>query len=65
MNILVYYAQAWAFAKLGHGIFNEEVEAWDDGPVVPSVYHAFKKYGKIPFRNQRIPTPPINLQQKR
>lgn len=51
LNKLVYYAQAWSFVKLGHGIFNEKVEAWDNGPVVPSVYHAFKKYGKNIIQN--------------
>lgn len=46
LNKLVYYAQAWAFVKFGRGLFSEKVEAWDNGPVVPSVYHAFKEYGK-------------------
>ncbi|HJJ36025.1 MAG TPA: DUF4065 domain-containing protein [Methanocorpusculum sp.] len=45
LNKLVYYAQAWSFAKFGKPLFNEKIEAWKNGPVVPSVYRTFKKYG--------------------
>lgn len=27
--------------------FSDEIEAWDFGPVVPAVYHEFKKYGAL------------------
>lgn len=42
---VLYYAQGWALAVLGKPLFDEEVEAWKYGPVVPSIYHAFKKFG--------------------
>lgn len=49
LNKLCYFAQAWAETKLGYKLFPEEVEAWHHGPVVPSVYHAFKICGKRPI----------------
>lgn len=42
---VLYYAQGWALAVLGKPLFDEVVEAWKYGPVVPSIYHAFKKFG--------------------
>ena len=44
---LLYFCQA-VFLVDSKGktpCFPEEIEAWDFGPVVPSVYRAFKKYG--------------------
>lgn len=45
---LVYLAHGWHLAVRGEALINETVEAWPYGPVVPSVYHAFKRYGKAP-----------------
>jgi uncharacterized phage-associated protein len=42
---LVYYAHGWNLAINDAPLINEYVEAWEYGPVIPSVYHAFKKYG--------------------
>lgn len=42
---LLYYAQGWNLALYGHPAFSDEIEAWDQGPVVNDAYHAFKKYG--------------------
>ncbi len=44
---LVYYAQGF-FVALNQGkpLFNDSLEAWAHGPVVPLLYHEFKKYGK-------------------
>ena len=39
---LVYYAQAWSLAWDDAPLFNEKIEAWANGPVVPSLYHAHK-----------------------
>ena len=35
---LVYYAQGWAMAYLGSPLFEEDIQAWAHGPVVPSVW---------------------------
>lgn len=42
---LVYYAQAWSLALLGRPLFADDVRAWAHGPVVLSVWHAFKEHG--------------------
>jgi uncharacterized phage-associated protein len=38
---LVYYAQAWSVAD-GQPIFADPVKAWEQGPVVPPLFHAHK-----------------------
>lgn len=46
VNKMVYYAQAWSIAKNKRLLFDEDIQAWDYGPVIPSVYHAYKSCGK-------------------
>lgn len=43
---LTYIAHGWYLALTGNPLINEEVEAWRYGPVINSVYQAFKEYGK-------------------
>ncbi len=42
---LLYYAQGLHLAIFGEALFDERVENWTHGPVVPSVYHQYKQYG--------------------
>ncbi|MGW4461481.1 type II toxin-antitoxin system antitoxin SocA domain-containing protein [Micromonospora sp. NPDC004704] len=35
---LVYYCQCWHLAHYGHPLFEEPIEAWRQGPVVPELY---------------------------
>ncbi len=43
---LCYYAVAWGYALLNRRIFNDdEFQAWIHGPVSPTLYHKYKKYG--------------------
>jgi uncharacterized phage-associated protein len=37
---LVYYAQAWALTWDEEPLFHDRIEAWANGPIVPSLYHA-------------------------
>lgn len=39
---LLYYCQGWHLAFTGNPIFDDPIEAWDLGPVVPSVFRADK-----------------------
>ena len=41
INKLLYYVQGHSFLRLGHQFFDEDIQAWDHGPVVPSIYHTF------------------------
>jgi len=45
---LVYIAQGFMLGKKGRPLLDESVEAWQYGPVVPSVYHAVKSYRSSP-----------------
>ena len=46
---LIYYAHGWNLALRDGPLIDELVEAWEYGPVVPSVYHEFKRYGNQPI----------------
>jgi uncharacterized phage-associated protein len=43
---LCYYAQGYHLALLGGGLFKDDIEAWQHGPVVRSVYNRFRGCGR-------------------
>ncbi len=43
---MLYYQQGFHLAMFGTPLFNDEIEAWMYGPVVPSVYMYYKGCGK-------------------
>src|SRR5688572_18511108 len=43
---LLYYAQGFHLAEHGRALFEERIEAWQHGPVIPTVYPEFKDYGR-------------------
>ena len=45
LHKLVYFAHGWNLALVDEPLINEMVEAWEYGPVVPTLYHEFKEYG--------------------
>ena len=49
---LVYYAHGWYVGMTGKRLINEEIEAWKFGPVIPSLYQEFKKYGSSPIEEK-------------
>jgi uncharacterized phage-associated protein len=46
---LLYYVQGWALALRGKPMFDEEIQAWAHGPVVPKVYSRFAEWEKAPI----------------
>jgi uncharacterized phage-associated protein len=42
---LVYMAHGWSLIHLQQPLLNEQAQAWQYGPVVPSLYHAIKQFG--------------------
>jgi uncharacterized phage-associated protein len=49
---LVYFSHGWHLAIKNLPLINEQVEAWEFGPVIPSLYRAFRGYG-----NQAVTAP--------
>ena len=47
---IVYLCHGWMLGINGEPLINEPVEAWTYGPVIPTVYHQYKKYGGGPVR---------------
>jgi len=46
---LLYFAQAWYLVFYKHPLFDNEIQAWVHGPVIPEIYSRFKKYGWSPI----------------
>jgi len=46
---LLYYAKGFHQAIFDKTLFPEKLWAWTHGPVVPDVYHEYKKYGAGPI----------------
>lgn len=46
---LLYYAQGVFSALTGEFLFEEDFVAWEHGPVIESIYHEFKGYGRDPI----------------
>lgn len=42
---LVYFAHGWSLAIYDEPLISEPIEAWEYGPVIPSLYHLHKHHG--------------------
>lgn len=49
LNKLVYLANCWHITLAARPLFDEMAEAWVYGPIIPSVYADFKKFGRNPI----------------
>ncbi len=56
---MVYLCQGWALGVTNTVLFEEDIEAWEYGPVIPSVYYAYKKFGKLPIPHDNIQAYPL------
>ncbi len=53
---LVYYSQAWSLVWDGEPLYEEEIQAWINGPVCPALYDEHKgkfKIDEMPSGNPR------------
>jgi uncharacterized phage-associated protein len=51
---LLYYAQAWYLVFYDNALFNDPIEAWVHGPVVPPIFRQYREYRWAPI--SRVPT---------
>ena len=50
---LTWFAHGWYFGLADKPLVeDEQVEAWDWGPVFPSLYHSTKKFGNSPIKEK-------------
>lgn len=53
INKLLYFAQGLSLLKTGKPIFDENIEAWEFGPVIAKIYKKFKTFKDNPIPTQR------------
>jgi uncharacterized phage-associated protein len=61
MQKLVYYAHGWYAGYIHQPLINESVEAWQYGPVIPSLYHEFKRFGSGSIKAKAVDFVPGGL----
>jgi uncharacterized phage-associated protein len=49
---LIYIAHGYYLAAMGKPLLDETVEAWQWGPVIPSLYHKLKAFGSAPVTSR-------------
>ena len=49
LHKLLYYCQGWHLAWYGQPLFQDRIEAWKHGPVVPAIWSASRGHGKEPM----------------
>ena len=60
---LVYLCHGWTLGYTGSPLIYEPVEAWQYGPVIPSLYHRYKPFGGKAI-SQIPPQPPKGLDEE-
>lgn len=58
---LVYIAHGWSFPFTGEPLLSEPAQAWQYGPVVPSLYHAISRFRANPVEGYVPDTDPQEL----
>ena len=49
MQKFVYFAHGWMLGVYERPLISQRIEAWDYGPVISDLYHAFKQFGNQPI----------------
>lgn len=58
LNKMLYFAQAHHLAATGTALFDDDVEAWDHGPVVYDVYSRFSSFRGAAIQMETVPAAP-------
>lgn len=51
---MLYFAQCWHLVRYDRPLFQNTIEAWEHGPVVPDVYMEYKEYKNNPIRASQV-----------
>jgi uncharacterized phage-associated protein len=51
---LLFLLQGWSLVFAGRPIIRDSIEAWEYGPVIPSVYRTFKEFGNRPINEPAV-----------
>ena len=51
---LAYMAHGWTLAIFDEPLINEYVQAWQYGPVVPTIYYSFRPYGVYGLKRRNV-----------
>lgn len=54
INKLLYYSQGYYLKRYKRPMYDDEIEAWDHGPVIPEVYSTYKKYDNKPIKSYDV-----------
>lgn len=54
LHRLVYIAYGLYIASTHRGLFVQGFEAWQYGPIVPELYHEFKRFGSAPIQGWSV-----------
>lgn len=49
LNYLVYLCQGYSLGMRGHPLFEEPIEAWKIGPIIPKLYNQLKEFKLNPI----------------
>ena len=60
LHKLLYYAHGWHLGLTSAPLLDEMVEAWQHGPIVPSVYHEFITCGTRPINHFAVDLNPYS-----
>lgn len=55
---LLYYSQAWHLALHGKSLFDDRIEAWVHGPVVPTVFREYREFKWAPLPSDPMSSAP-------
>ena len=61
---LVYSAQGYPLAYFGKALFGDRIDAWQYGPVAPSLYEGLRTFGRNPVDIMMLTDNPDGLQDK-
>lgn len=62
---LAYIAHGWRLEMVDQPLFQNRIEAWQHGPVIPDVYSAFRPQGIVPQSSVAdfpVPTDPADVE---